>query len=260
MGYSQVICTGVSPANITGNYAFTWADPAGLDWSTPDFLIPGQFVEDTLMIINDGSPGVNTQGNPISGEGCAGSGDVGAPPASTQWNDLTGKIAVIYRNTCEFGYKALQAQNAGAVAVIIINREDALVSMGGGVEGLNVTIPVVFISSVDGLILTNEMSNGPVVMFLGNKVGAYSDDIGASADQMLVSPYGASNTFFDNGFNLGIQIYNFGLNSQTDITVQAKIDGPSGNVYDQTRPKFTIHEGCFFRRKYQLQSKVSQWC
>lgn len=232
---SQVICSGVSPASISGDYNFAWADPAGGDWSTPDFLTPGVFVQDTLMMINDGSPGVNAQGNPISAEGCAGSGDVGAPPASTQWNDLTGKIAVIYRNTCEFGYKALQAQNAGAVAAIIINREDAIVEMGGGVEGLNVTIPVVFISSVDGLTLTTEMNNGPVVMFLGNKVGAYTNDVGASADQMLVSPYGASNTFFDNGFDLGIQIYNFGTASQSDITVQAKIDGPSGTtVYDET--------------------------
>ena len=49
---SQVITAGVSPAAIQGNYDFTWADPAGGDWTTPDFLIPGTFVEDTLAIVN----------------------------------------------------------------------------------------------------------------------------------------------------------------------------------------------------------------
>jgi hypothetical protein len=36
---SQVICKGISPAAIAGNYTFTWSDPAG-GWGTPDFLIP----------------------------------------------------------------------------------------------------------------------------------------------------------------------------------------------------------------------------
>jgi len=93
MAHSQVVCAGVSPAAIQGNYDFTWADPAGGDWSSPDFLTPGVFVEDTLMIVDDGTPGLNPQGNPMSAEACNG----------PLINDLTGKIAVIYRNTCEFG-------------------------------------------------------------------------------------------------------------------------------------------------------------
>ena len=233
LGQSQVVCAGVSPASIAGNYVFEWADPAGGDWATPDFLVTGTYVEDTLMIINDGTPGINAQGNPISAEGCAGSPAPGAPPAGT-WNDLTGKIAVIYRNTCEFGYKALQAQNAGAVGVIIINRDPEAVGMGGGAEGLNVTIPVVMVSSLDGLALTTAMQSGPVVMFLGNKVGAFGDDVGSTSGDILISPYGAANSMMDNGFDLAIQIYNFGANAQNNVTVQATIDGPAGNVYDET--------------------------
>lgn len=223
LGQSQVVCAGVSPASIAGNYVFEWADPGGGDWATPDFLVTGTFVEDTLMMVDDGTAGTNPQGNPIAEEGC-----------SPLINDLTGKIAVLYRNTCEFGVKALNAQNAGAVGVIIINRDPEAVGMGGGVEGLNVTIPVVMVSSLDGLALTNEMANGPVVMFLGNKVGAFGDDVGSTSEDMLISPYGAANTMMDNGFDLAIQIYNFGANAQNNVTVQATIDGPAGNVYDQT--------------------------
>lgn len=229
---AQVVTAGVSPASIQGNYEFAWADPAGGDWATPDFLTPGVFVEDTLMLIDDGTPGTNAQGNPIGAEACAGSPTGPAGPGT--FNDLTGKIAVIYRNTCEFGYKALMAQQAGAVGAIIVNREDEVVEMGGGADGLNVTIPVVFISSVSGAQLVAEMQNGPVVMFLGNKVGAFANDIGASRDQMLVSPYGGANSRQFDGFDLGIQVYNFGTNDQASVTINATIDGPNGNVYDET--------------------------
>lgn len=227
---AQVITAGVSPTTIQGNYVFTWAD--GADWSTPDFLIPGLNVIDTLMLADDGTPGTNPQGNPISAEAC-----------SPLINDLTGKIAVVYRNTCEFGAKALNAQNAGALAVIIINRDNEAVAMGGGADGLSVTIPVVMLSSVDGAAIIAEMANGPVVMFIGNKLGAFTDDIGANEGQLLVSPYGGANSRQFDGFDLGIQIYNFGNNTQSDISVQATIDGPGGNVFDETLGPFSMNTG-----------------
>ena len=233
MANSQVVFSGVSPASIQGNYDFAWADPAGGDWSCPDFLVPGTFVEDTLMIVDDGTPGLNLQGNHLSAEACNG----------PLINDLTGKIAVIYRNTCEFGYKALQAQDAGAVAAIIINREDEIVQMGGGVEGLNVTIPCVFVTSLTGNQLVTEMSNGPVVVFLGSKVGAYANDIGANSGQALVSPYGGANSLQYDGFEPGIQVYNYGTNDQAAVSINAKIDGPSGTIYDETVGPVAIVSG-----------------
>lgn len=233
MANSQVVFSGVSPVSIQGNYDFAWADPAGGDWSCPDFLVPGTFVEDTLMIVDDGTPGLNLQGNPLSAEACNG----------PLINDLTGKIAVIYRNTCEFGYKALQAQDAGAVAAIIINREDEIVQMGGGVEGLNVTIPCVFVTSLTGNQLVTEMSNGPVVVFLGSKVGAYANDIGANSGQALVSPYGGANSLQYDGFEPGIQVYNYGTDDQAAVSINAKIDGPSGTIYDETVGPVAIVSG-----------------
>jgi len=49
MSNAQVIVAGVSPQPIVANYTFTWADP-GSGWATPDFLIPGTYVQDTLML------------------------------------------------------------------------------------------------------------------------------------------------------------------------------------------------------------------
>ncbi len=230
---SQAVVSGISPASIQGNYDYgvqagsgSW--PGETDdgtWGTlsHNFNTNGVFIEDTLMLVEDGTPGTNPQGNPISQEGCG--------PLT---NDLTGKIAVIYRNTCEFGTKVLNAQNAGAVAAIIVNREDAVAGMLGGVDGPSVTIPCVFISSVDGATLINEMDNGPVVVFIGNKFTTYNDDLGAVNGESLISRFGTHSSLINNNFDLGIQVYNYGVNDQTNATVNATITGPSGVVYNET--------------------------
>ena len=226
---SQVICKGISPAAIAGNYTFTWSDPAG-GWGTPDFLIPNTWVEDTLMLVEDGTPGTNPQGNPISQEGC-----------NPLINDLTGKIAVVFRNTCEFGAKAFNAQNAGAVGVIVVNRNPGeWINMGPGVDGANVTIPVVMLDFTDGMNIIQEMANGPVVMFLGNKIGLNPNDAGMTASTTLIPKQGGVVSYLaQNGaefnFDLGTRIYNFGNQAQSNVSLNATVTDPSGNVvYNNT--------------------------
>lgn len=223
---AQVVVRGVSPAAIANNFDFTWADPAGGDWSCPDFLVPNTFVEAPIMLADDGTEGENIQGNPMSAEACNG----------PLVNDMTGFIAIIYRNTCEFGYKALQAENAGAVAVIIVNRDPEAVGMGGGVEGINVTIPTVMLSSVDGALLTDEMVNGEVVVFMGNKQNLFANDGGSSESAVLSPRYGSiPNAMANNGytFQAGLEVYNFGSADNT-FNVTASVDGPGGNIYAET--------------------------
>jgi len=72
-------------------------------------------------------------------------------------NDLTGKIALVTRGVCEFGVKVLNAENAGAVGVIVCNDAPAgspdgrggTIDMGAGAVGGTVTIPNVFLSLED---------------------------------------------------------------------------------------------------------------
>jgi len=71
-------------------------------------------------------------------------------------NDIAESIALIRRGTCEFGVKALNAENAGARAVVIMNnrvQEVTSVKMGPGAVGASVTIPVVLIDQTDGDLL-----------------------------------------------------------------------------------------------------------
>ena len=239
MSQAQVICAVQSPASIAGNYNFTWADPPG-GWGTPDFLIPGTYIEDTIIMVNDGTPGNNaTYGNLLAEEGCNPS------PA----NAYAGKICVIRRNTCEFGTKAYEAQLAGAVGVIIVNRDPDVIGMGPGAQGANVTIPVVMLSSTDGQLLIDQMANGPVVVLIGNKTGLYPNDLGITPGTTLISKsYGVPSQLAQNAsefnFDLGTRVYNYGTGTQNNVTVTATIKNPAGtSVYNNTVNVGTLISG-----------------
>jgi Zn-dependent M28 family amino/carboxypeptidase len=65
---------------------------------------------------------------------------------AAEFPDLTGKVAVLQRGTCDFGLKAKNAQERGAKAVIIFNEgtlgdPDRQGLINGTVEGYGVTIP-----------------------------------------------------------------------------------------------------------------------
>ena len=234
----QVVCSGVSPASIAGNYAFSWGTPANT-WGSPDFNIPGTYVQDTLMLVDDGSIGNSTiSGVPLANYGCG-----------TLINNLSGKIAVVYRydggtasTICYMSEKALIAQNAGAIAVLIVNRPSAGADIGTG--GLtvapSVTIPVVLVNFNDGEILRAEMQNGPVTMFLGNKTGLFANDLALRTEAALIPKKGffpallaQNETEFN--FNLGARIYNPGNLPQGNVSLRATVTNPAGNlVYDNS--------------------------
>lgn len=224
---AQAVFNVTSPSNISGNYDFTWGDPASA-WGSPDFNVQGTFIEDTLMMADDGSTGLNAQGNPISAEAC-----------NPLINDLTGKIAVIYRNNCEFGAKALNAQNAGAVGVIIINRDADVIEIGAGADGANVTIPVAFVSNMTGALIVNEMNNGSVVVFMGNKVGYFQYDLGMNeADIFIPNPNTNNSMIAQNdteySVRVGAFVNNFGYTDQSNATFNATITYNGSELYNES--------------------------
>jgi hypothetical protein len=75
--------------------------------------------------------------------------------------NLSGKIAVALRGTCNFSEKALLAQNAGALALVIINNQTAApASLGSGTGAGSVTIPVIMISQAQGSSLLQALQSG----------------------------------------------------------------------------------------------------
>ena len=72
---------------------------------------------------------------------------------------LTGKVALIRRGTCTFHIKSLNAQNAGAIGVVLYNNAPANRGLfSATVAGTPpITIPVVSISDVDGELLAGRI-------------------------------------------------------------------------------------------------------
>ena len=106
-------------------------------------------------------------GPPLSATGVT--ADVVAAAPANGCTDLTnaaqvdGKIALIDRGTCDFSFKVFNAQNAGAIGVIIANNVAAgLPGMGAGQNAALVTIPSVGIPQADGAAIREALAGGNV--------------------------------------------------------------------------------------------------
>src|SRR5207253_469528 len=91
-------------------------------------------------------------------------GAVGTPDAracsALPAGSLTGKIPLIERGVCTFRTKVLNAQGAGASAVVVYNQLPAAdpIIMGG--SGAGITIPGVMIGNLDGIAVAGAIGAG----------------------------------------------------------------------------------------------------
>ena len=247
LSFSQVIVNLTSvPCNtgLQGTYPFQYAgnlDGTSTDWGLPNIFLGVNAVSGCLEFVNDGTPGFVT--------------GVGVPPlvgvpkgylaGDTLGNlaqDLTGKIAVCYRGTYEFGLKALNAQKRGAIALIIINHTGAAVGMAGGAYGTRVHIPVVQIGRVagDDLRLAIETCTPcSVTAFIGSKVGIYANDMGSSIADIvmpneLAKPWALAQTGAAFPVDFGFNAFNYGTNAQAGVTASVNVQFGGSSVYSNT--------------------------
>ncbi len=95
--------------------------------------------------------------------------DDGTPPVTDGCEaivaSLTGMIAVIDRGSCTFKTKVLNAQNAGAIGVIIINNvSPGVISMADDTTIADaITIPVLMVSQSNGATLKNSLPGSATV-------------------------------------------------------------------------------------------------
>jgi len=112
--------------------------------------LPNPPLTEDLILVEDDDSGTSTDPN----DGC---------DAIMNGGDLAGKIAVIRRGDCEFGFKSLNAQNEGAVAVIMVNNvAGPPIVMAGGVDGGSVTIPVFMVDTIDGEAIIAELISATI--------------------------------------------------------------------------------------------------
>lgn len=231
-GQAQVTTYVTQPAELEGPLEFTWADAWG---QTPDLNDPANSVTAFAAMGRDA-----TEADTL---GCE---------AFINPEEIAGKIAVIYRGVCEFGTKAFNAQAAGAVGVIIINNQGAPIAMGAGVQGPEVTIPVVMISTDAGSAIYDALIAGELEVLIGSVQGVYEFNVHTSKDLAFIPQYSAMPGALASGIgfsvNMGSWVKNFGFAEATGVELNCTITNNGSTVYDETSTAASIpvQDSAFF--------------
>ena len=109
------------------------------------------------------SPGVSAQVvQALDAANAAGPSTLDACTPLTNAAAVAGNIALIERGTCTFTVKVKNAQNAGALGVMIFNNTANAAAAAPGLGGADptITIPSVGLSRTTGLKITAELANG----------------------------------------------------------------------------------------------------
>lgn len=117
-----------APAAAAGNYEVGFA-------SFGPIANASNFPSNTLVLIDDGVGAV--------ADGC--------DPVFVNAAAVAGKVAVIDRGTCGFAVKVKNAQNNGAVGVVVANSAAPFGGMGG--TDASITIPSVMVTQANGALI-----------------------------------------------------------------------------------------------------------
>lgn len=144
-----IYCNSKGTGSSTARFAYTTS--TGSSQTITDFVLTQNWGGSVSANYNYGNL-VLMNGTGTPNEGCG---------TISNATDLAGNIAVAVRGTCNFSEKAVNAQNAGATALVIINNQaSAPTSLGSGTGAASVTIPVIMISQSQGATLLNVLTNG----------------------------------------------------------------------------------------------------
>ncbi len=155
-----------SPASIAGSYTSGTASFGEQISTTP--------TTGELVLVDDGVGTVTDACDPI-----------------VNGADLVGKIAVIDRGDCEFGFKSLAAENEGAIGVVICNNvTPGAPGMAPGAVGAQVTIPLLSLSLDDCNAIKMIMATEPVTVTFVNPASGPRDYDGDFDNGIIVHEYG----------------------------------------------------------------------
>jgi uncharacterized repeat protein (TIGR01451 family) len=113
---------------------------------------------------------------------------------ATVISNLSGKIALIDRGTCDFSLKVYNAQQAGAIMAIVCNIEgvdggtgEELLTMAAGDNADDVNIPSAFMKKSDCDIIRTTIDNGsPVTLSVRERVASGPDFLDACYDNGVI--------------------------------------------------------------------------
>lgn len=105
--------------------------------------------------------------------------------------ELAGKIAFVERGTCDFSFKVHKLQEAGAIGVVICNRDEEIVNMGAGENAQLVNIFSVHLRKSDCDTIKTALNAGEnVMMELSFKLPTPKQVSGSFDNGVTVHEYG----------------------------------------------------------------------
>ncbi|MBW1296167.1 T9SS-dependent M36 family metallopeptidase [Aquimarina litoralis] len=178
----------VNNTSLAGTYNVV--NNAFRDGSIEPPFLPAGITGDLILAVDDNA-------TPDSSDACS---------LITNTAEMNGNIAVVRRGECNFSVKVIEAQRAGATAVIVVNNVAGDVTMGGD-GSVFINIPAFSINQADGEALITQMASGSVNATLASEL----------REDWIVGADGS----FDNG----IVVHEYGHGISTRLTGGASNSG-----------------------------------
>ena len=238
VGQGTVVVQVLTPSSIAGPVGHVFMPIASTEdpistWGVPDMTDPANAVTGELALGRDGSAADTLGCDPL-----------------VNGSEVAGKIAVFYRGVCPFSQKAINAQNAGAIAVLVIFDSDTVENRrpGAGPDGPNITIPVALISETGGMAIRPVMDVEPVTAFLGNNFQAFPNNIHFGVFDVLVPsalsvPTAIAVDASEYQVPLGAFIHNWGSELISTARLRATVMQGATEVYSEVSDNQTLFPG-----------------
>jgi hypothetical protein len=164
---------------------------------------------DVVLVVDDAAP---------TGDACS---------ALTNGPAVAGKVALMDRGTCTFSVKVKNAQNAGAIAAIVVDNAAGSPPAGMGGADATITIPSVRVTLADGNTLKSYLASGlNVTLMVDPALYAGAD---AAGRPMMYSP---------NPFVSGSSVSHFDVSATPNLLMEPAINTDLTSSVDLTRYVF----------------------
>ena len=157
-----------SPANLAGSYA---ARQNSFNPGKVDLPVEPAFLQSDLVLYLDSVGGTS--------EGCS-------PPSNA--SAMNGKIVILRRGNCTFAVKTKAAQDAGAIALIVVNNVEGEITMSGA-DG-TIKIPAISVSKLIGESILTQMGTEAVNVKLQIQASQFVNTDGDFDNGIIAHEYG----------------------------------------------------------------------
>ncbi|MDO6695855.1 S8 family serine peptidase [Aliiglaciecola sp. 3_MG-2023] len=203
--FSSLSAGNSGPGAQTVAHNVPWVTTVAASTYDGDTALIGNAVEVSYEDVNEsiysvhGSITTTIPESGLSGELVAASPALACDDGLTNPEEIAGNIALIARGVCNFSIKVLNAQNAGATAVVVYSDDRTPTPMGGDATGI--TIPGVMITNEKGLELaglvdevtvsvnfTYDPISGGTATEIGNQIAGFSSRGESLATADIIKP------------------------------------------------------------------------